>query len=267
MAQNVVEVAGQANDLTGSEFWDERWKTAGRHGRVLSPHHGTHGRNGYIMRMVRRHIPNLEGLSVLEVGGGGGAHRLLALTKWGGVRAFAVDYSPVGIRQTQAAFHANGCQIKTYLADFLDWEGEGHRFDLIVHWGVIEHLQDPTLLLERTANLLTSGGLTLFSMPNMEAWGATLWRMWAPVNWSYHICHSEAIVRNAAERAGLQLTKTFHYGPPLIRISAWETGGLLTAAVTAAHYVAVSLSWLLPVYSAGSGRVAQERGFLARRMS
>lgn len=255
------------NELTGAEYWDEQWKAVGRDSRILSPRHGRDGRNGYIMRMMRRHVPDVAGRNVLEVGGGGGAHRLLALAKWGGARAHAVDYSAVGLKQTEAVFRANGCELKSHLANLYEWDADGQRFDLIIHWGVIEHFRDPAAIFEHSARLLTSTGHMLFSMPNMEAWGAALWRRWAPVNWSYHIYHSLPQIRDALESAGLELTDSFHYGPPLLQICPWETGGMLKSAVTVASKAATSASWILPIYSRGFKRVSQERGFLARKAS
>ena len=124
-----------------------------------------------------------------------GTHsRLAKLAKWSGADAVAVDYSKESIEQIEEIFEANGCEVKSVFADIMQWDSDGRKFDLIVHWGLVEHFEDPVPLLKKCADLLAPGGTLLFSMPNMEAWGAYIWRRFSASNWSKHIFPLQAFV-------------------------------------------------------------------------
>jgi SAM-dependent methyltransferase len=257
------------NELTNTEFWNnvytpERESPDTRQIRVFPAKHGMLGRRGYIFRMARRHLGELARKSVLEIGGGGGAYFLLALAKWGGARAFAVDYSPVALDLTKAVFAKNSCAVETYLGDIFEWNPpNGKQFEMIVHWGLMEHFNDPTPLLRVCYKLLAPGGSLLFSMPNMQAWGAWFWRHWCPKNWSVHIYHSDESVRAACAAAGLELQKHFFFGPPLLQTGPWERPGLLPALVSKGNYVFAGLYSLFPLFSRGLRALSYHRGFLA----
>src|SRR5436305_1661250 len=96
-------------ELTSAPFWDRQWRCHSSV-KIVSPRHGVLGRNGIFLRTMRRHLGTWEKPSVLELGGGA-AYRLLALAKWAGARVTAIDYSPVGIEQTETIFAANGCKV------------------------------------------------------------------------------------------------------------------------------------------------------------
>jgi SAM-dependent methyltransferase len=220
------------------------------------------------MRMLRRYVPHLGGKSVVELGGGS-SYRLLSLAKWGNARVVAVDFSTDGLDTVQAIFAANGQSVQPVLADVLAWDVAEQRFDLIVHWGLLEHFADPNPLIRKCADLLAPGGTLLFTMPNMEAFGAHLWRRFAPVNWSHHVFHSDDAVRAACITSGLVLERCFHFGYPMIHVTDWESGGTLhrlgSGLMSKLAMLAAAPALFLPVYQWGWRRLSVERGFVARR--
>lgn len=250
------------NDLTTAEYWDSEW-TRLPIGRVSRLHY-FYGRNGIFLRTLRRHAPDLRGRSILEVGGAR-SRFLLSLVLFENASATALDYSSVGIRQTEELFARNGCHIRAVHADFLDWDDGGERWDLVVHWGVLEHFPDPAPILARCAKLLAPGGRVIFTMPNMESIGARWWRRWSPRNWEKHILHTDDRIRDAALAGGLTVVKRFHWGPPLFRITKWEQNGLLQFVLTIAQSVAIGVGTILPCWHRGHPAISSHRGFILAR--
>src|SRR5207249_2403070 len=107
---------------------------------------------------------------VVELGGAG-SYFLLALAKWERARATAVDYSPPGSALTREIFAANHEAVRTICEDIFEWQ-PAEKFDAVLHFGLIEHFADPEPLLRKSAELLKDGGQLVFTMPNMQAWGA-----------------------------------------------------------------------------------------------
>ena len=70
-----------------------------------------------------------------------------------------VDYSSIGLEKTKRVYAKNDCSIKTIQADFFDWNPGKEKFDLIVHWGVLEHFQDPHAILKLCSEWVKPGGL------------------------------------------------------------------------------------------------------------
>lgn len=85
------------HELTDPAYWDRVWAEAAPV-EQLPPLDPQFNRDGAFMRMIRRHVGDLVGQRVLEVGAGGANYRLLALSRWAGAHTTGVDYSGVGSR-------------------------------------------------------------------------------------------------------------------------------------------------------------------------
>jgi SAM-dependent methyltransferase len=103
-----------------------------------------------------------------------------------------------------------GLNIKAGVFDPAAYETD--YFDYVTLDQVMEHMIDPIEVLLGIKRILKPGGQVIISAPNVEGWGAYLFRRrW--INWHapYHLHHfSQWSLRRAAEQAGLtlELTKT-----------------------------------------------------------
>ncbi len=257
--------SGDSSALTDSDHWDRKWSGAHRI-RELSPRHEYFGRRGLFMRMVRRWISDLNGATVLELGGGGLNRRLLALSMWGGAEVHALDYSPVSLELLDRLFEANGVTVTAHQGDFESFDFGGQQFDLVVHWGVLEHFSDPAPLLKLSADLVRPGGSLLLSMPNMCGPCGYFWKRWSPEGWKTHVYHPPERILKSCQRAGFVEAEEFFFGYPCVRHSKWEQQGLAQKGIDWVQTGLKTLSILVPVFHrVGGPKISMERGFFARK--
>lgn len=249
--------------LTDAAYWQGYWQAGEAESAwVLPERHHIWGRKGSFMRVIRREVQPIDGLRVVELGGGSSLY-LAALAKWAGVRATALDFAPAGLARLEEIFRANGLAVDTVLADLFAWDAGGRRFDLVVHWGLLEHFSEPETVLAASRRLLAPGGRVVFTMPNMAAVGARLWKKWAPQNWSTHLYHDDETVRRACESAGLSLRRRFHWGGLLLMSGHYERSGVGPLAARAVERVVSAANHVVPWYHLGHPLLSSSRGFVA----
>ncbi|HMV70106.1 MAG TPA: class I SAM-dependent methyltransferase, partial [Myxococcota bacterium] len=142
----------------------------------------------------------------LEVGCAPGRN-LLRLRAEHGLDPWGVEYAPVGVERTRAAFTAAGLDPSQVLAvDFFDdgWSGPHlGRFDAVVSFGFIEHFGDPAAVAARHVALLRPGGLLAVSLPNLRGLNGWLTRALHPELLPLHNLDLMAPAAVAALTAGL----------------------------------------------------------------
>ncbi len=252
-----------SNAITDPAYWDDEWS---RLENLVAevPHDDFYfGADGLFVRMVRRRVGKLAGRRVVEFGGGGANYRLLAMARWMDAEVTAVDYSPVGLRAVRRLFELNGCTGAFIEADVQAWRPE-EPFDVVAHWGVLEHFADPLPLLEQSSRCLRPAGTLVFSMPNMEAVGAFFWKRWSPDNWAHHVHHPDARILPCLEQAGFHAVRSFHYGVPFLKMADWERPARLSGLVDLAQRVSSASARVLPLFDRiGHRYLSMERGFVA----
>ena len=251
--------------VTDVAYWDDVWARART--KRISRSDRMFGERGLFLRLVERELGDLRGARILELGAGGPNYRLLALALWAGADVTAIDYSTIGLDVLSDVFASHGAALRSIHGDFFADDLGGARFDVVVHWGVLEHFVDPRFLLATSAARLMPGGRVLFTMPNMRAFAAELWRRYCPDNWSKHVLHTDASISAACAASELQLSRTFHTGAPLLLMKDFERG-----SARVGHLLAQGqrlLAWstpLLPRHSWENRWFAAERGFVAIRV-
>jgi 2-polyprenyl-3-methyl-5-hydroxy-6-metoxy-1,4-benzoquinol methylase len=252
---------------TTTDFWDAQWGERGSRDTLSAwLHRDDFGKNGPFLRLMDRHMPNLfEGARVCELGGASSKF-LVDLALYRGAVVTAVDYSPIGIEQTKALFAAHAIDGEVIFADMFNWTGEKEQFDVVTHWGLLEHFDNPLPTLAASANLIKPGGALVFAMPNMAAVGSGFWRRLAPTNFAAHIYHTDESIKEACANAGLNLERTFYSGPPLLRLSPPERLGVLSRLVDAMHLLSLFVGKAFPsLFLRGHARISNTRNFLATK--
>jgi len=124
-------------------------------------------RSKFVLNLIKDLITENPVVRILEVGCNSGAflHELRDVLEHEGLLD-VVDLSGIDI-DSEAIMNpvARGLNLTHSSAeDFFD--NTNQRFDLIVHFEVIEHLQDPYRFMQAVAALLKDGGVTYFQTPN-----------------------------------------------------------------------------------------------------
>lgn len=77
-----------------------------------------------------------------------------------------LDYSETGIAQCRALFDALRLKVDLYRDDFFNHSLSPTSFDIVSSFGLIEHFDDPSPVVQRHIDLLRPGGLALITVPN-----------------------------------------------------------------------------------------------------
>lgn len=151
-----------------ADWWDP-------HGKFRPLHRFNPVRLGFIRETAERHFglePDarrpLEGLSLLDIGCGGGlvAEPMARL----GAKVTAVDASEANIKTALTHAQESGLEIdyRAGTAEQLLEAGEG-PFDIVLNLEVVEHVADPAAFLSDTARLVAPGGLMVVATINRTA--------------------------------------------------------------------------------------------------
>ena len=259
-----MRVMPDANDLTSASYWDKWWNRDAPLDPPIRSHWTEIGANGYFLRAVERYTGSLTGKSVVELGGAL-SNRLLAMAKWRNVQATAIDYSRVGLASSQKMFENNGCSIELICGDFFDRSLTAKQFDVVTHWGVLEHQIDPQPLIRRSIELAKPGGHVIFTMPQMLGPGAWLWRHWSPESWKLHILHRDDSISQAFADCGLSCKRIF-FGAPFIQIEPCETKGVLSRVASFSQFWIRQFGRfrILP-FDRGLPYLSENRGFVGHK--
>lgn len=170
-------------------------------------------------RFITDHLP--ERGRILDIGCGNG--RLLKLFRDRGWEVHGLELSPVLARQVRDTL-----DIPVEAADFLEYQGERERFDVVVLRHVLEHLPSPQAAMNRLNALLRPGGHAVLEFPNIEAWELKLKRWLSRRGWrrktyraDYKPGHCNEFCRGSfallAEQTGFRVRvwETYSYKPVL----------------------------------------------------
>ena len=253
--------ASQPNstEITNPEYWDAFWSSVNYGAlKVDDPQNGP---RGFFLKAMDRHAGPLSGKTVLELGGCM-SQRLVAFVKYRNMKATAVDYAPETVKKSRDFFAANKCEVQLICADFFAPQIAG-RFDLVTHWGVLEHQIDPMSLIQRSVELCSAEGKVVLAMPQMRGPGAWLWKHLSPGNWSKHIYHSDKVIFQCFNQLGWTCTPIF-WGPPLIHMMPSDSNGKLEWLLEKAqNFFSYYLAKAGAPYQYGLPLISENRGFMA----
>jgi 2-polyprenyl-3-methyl-5-hydroxy-6-metoxy-1,4-benzoquinol methylase len=127
-------------------------------------------------QIVERHVGALEGLRVIELGGGRATNALLYAQR--GARVTVLDRSPVALEQAETRFAAHGVAAELIEADvFALPDGIRGSFDVSASFGLCEHFLGERRegVVAAHLDLLRPGGVALLNVPNRLS---PIYRLW-----------------------------------------------------------------------------------------
>jgi SAM-dependent methyltransferase len=252
--------------LTDVNYWQGFWRRGARL-RQLSSIHPYFGSRGIFMRVLRKHCGALAGKKILELGGGGHNYRLLALRKWARAEVTALDFSELSLQQLAELFQMHSEPVRTIQSDLFDGPGaaDENAFDVVCHWGVIEHFQPPQRILQASRRFLKPGGLLIFSLPNLNSWGAHWFRRYSPVCWDTHYPYRAGELIGALDNPDWAQPGFQFFGYPAVKYAPWESPHKALKLLDVLQKLGILSSYLVPYHRFGNEKFSLELLIHARR--
>jgi len=171
------------------------------------------------LRLLRSHVA--PGARVLEIGCAPGRH-LAYLAAKRHARICGLDYSEPGIKYARELFAQLKLEGEFRCEDVFSTTFEEGSFDVVYSLGVVEHFDDPRLLIEKHLRLAKTGGLALIVVPNYGGLYGRLQGYFEPENLAIHNLDimSPDKLRRLVPAGLAQETSAYRTG----RISPWIIG-------------------------------------------
>lgn len=144
-------------DAMAARWWDPD-------GPMRALHRMNPARIGWIVERVERRFPGRAGLSLLDVGSGGGIAAEALATR--GFQVLGIDAAAETIHAARAHAGRRGLPVAYRVATAETMLEEGHRFSVVTALEVIEHVPDPDAFLNVLGRLLEPGGVLFVSTLN-----------------------------------------------------------------------------------------------------
>lgn len=191
------------------------------------------------------------------------------MRKWGGAEVAAMDFSELSLQQLTELFQFHSEPVHSIQSDFFSTSGKVDEasFDIVCHWGVIEHFQPAELMLQASRRFLKPGGLLIFSLPNLHSWAARLFQRYSPACWATHFPYRASELMQALDSPEWAEPGYQFFGYPAVKYAPWESPHKVLRALDVAQKLAIASSFLVPYDRWGSERLSMELLLFARRTS
>ena len=159
------DISLEDNKLTEKKLWETYWKEKPDVIEIRKKRRQLFLNE--ILSLFDKYLPVNENYHALEIGGAPGRY-LMYFVKNFKYHAHSLDYSKIGNEQTEKYFATAGIPIKVYERDlFLD-NTDLPKFDVVFSLGLIEHFENPELVVSKHVELLKPGGILLLGAPNFS---------------------------------------------------------------------------------------------------
>ena len=198
---------------TNPEYWNRVW---GKPSELKLPSRLLIN-NLNVMRLLKSHIK--PGSRYIEIGCAPG--KMLAwVAKVLGANATGLDYSEVGIARCKDLCEALSLKIDFHCQDFSEHNLQLESFDYVTSFGLIEHFDDPTLLVKWHVDLLKPGGLALITISNYDGFYGLIQKWCDPANIALHNLNimTPVVLKSLVNNSEVSSVKAYHFGKidPLI---------------------------------------------------
>jgi 2-polyprenyl-3-methyl-5-hydroxy-6-metoxy-1,4-benzoquinol methylase len=151
------------------------------------------------LAQIERLAGSLEQLRLLDLGAGMGGFAVAAALRGANVAASEFNRDYCSITLLRAARHGLTLPILNAVGEALPFGDAG--FDAVVCWDVIEHVQDPNLVIGEIARVLRPGGSALVTVINRRAWSDPHYHM-RGINWLPRALAEALIARQGRSKVG-----------------------------------------------------------------
>jgi SAM-dependent methyltransferase len=190
-----------SNELTDRQYWEDYYRAGA--GSVELPN-----LDDFRELPTRRIVDKLRSVcsagSVIEIGAGNSSFLLhLSRSSKSDMTFWGLDYSESGCSALKDRARVNSVEVEVINSDMLSPPpGLKGKFQFLYSVGVVEHFEDPALVLASLGELLAPGGKIVTIIPNMRGIIGFLSRWWDPKVYALHNPHDLFALRKAHVDAG-----------------------------------------------------------------
>jgi SAM-dependent methyltransferase len=135
-----------------------------------------------------------------------------------------LDYSPSGLEASRQLFAALKLDADLRREDVFETSFAPGSFDLVYSLGVVEHFDDPRILIKRHVDLLAAGGAAVITVPDYRRLYGWIQTRFDPRNLNIHnldIMTVEAMRSLAPAEPGLRV-RSFRFGRLAPSFISWD---------------------------------------------
>lgn len=119
---------------------------------------------------------------VLDIGIGTGALAHALLNQASGIQVLdGFDISAAMLASARANLKQSGIQLNLCQQDITDWRVQPNRYDIVISAHTLEHVSDPTAVVEKVYGSLRDGGSFLLMVTRQSLWGRYIQARWHTV--------------------------------------------------------------------------------------
>jgi len=121
--------------------------------------------SGLLSKHINNHIKSNKKYSIIELGCGGSSYLPYIQKKYKNLEIFGLDKSLSGCQSTNIVLNKDSFSGCIVCGDIFKTPFK-KKFDIVFSVGLIEHFDNPKLILEKHVELLKPGGLLICIIPN-----------------------------------------------------------------------------------------------------
>ncbi|HNI28138.1 MAG TPA: class I SAM-dependent methyltransferase [Leptospiraceae bacterium] len=162
------------NDKAGEEYWSTFWKNYTLPDQVILNPATKHN---YAFREIHKfyssHLPVHQNTNLIEIGCGNSVF-LSYFNTYFKYQVSGLDYSEYGCLQTKKILERDQISGNIYQGDLFSPPADlTNKFDIVCSFGVVEHFDNTSDVIQHIAAFAKPGGIIITTIPNLT--GVTGW--------------------------------------------------------------------------------------------
>lgn len=198
--------------LTNVAYWDRNWANRPVPDALdpLAP-----GLNATLARSLHKFFSQAletigakRGDLIVEAGSGGSIILPYLSTRFG-LRAEGIENSRIGSDMSRAIAAKTGVDTPIHEADLFNVPQQLlQRYDIVFSYGLVEHFQPTTLILDRLGDIARPGGHLITIVPNMRGLIGALQKLADPETYEIHVPLSANDLAQAHRDSGFDVIES-----------------------------------------------------------
>ena len=123
--------------------------------------------SGLLSKFINKYKKKDKQYYFIEIGCGGSSYLPYLEKKFNNLRLFGLDKSLMGCKLAVLGMNKGLSSLDVFYGDIIKPPLKSDKFDIVFSLGLIEHFDDPDIVLKKHVDLLKPGGLLICHIPNV----------------------------------------------------------------------------------------------------